>query len=57
MNTPKPCDTCENLYYNCLLEDDPNDISECKFDLPLGNRKCKKYKERWGQRNERNIEQ
>ena len=43
MNTPKPCDTCENLYYDCVAKDDPSYMAECKLGLPLGFMNCPKY--------------
>lgn len=45
MNTPKPCDTCKNLYWDCLQEDNPFYTAECKRNLQMGNKKCKEYKE------------
>lgn len=44
MNTPKPCNTCKNLYWDCMCEDDPSYDAECKLDLEMGNKKCKEYK-------------
>lgn len=43
MNTPKPCDTCANLYHDCMCEDDPGYEAECKLALPLGFMECPKY--------------
>lgn len=41
MNTPKPCDTCKFLYYDCLFEDDSNYDSECTKGLSPKDEKCK----------------
>jgi hypothetical protein len=43
MNTPKPCDSCKNLYWNCTTEDDPSDMAECKYEMPMGDMFCKGY--------------
>ena len=43
MNTPKPCDSCKNLYYDCLQEDDVYYTAECSLGLELGNITCSKY--------------
>jgi hypothetical protein len=43
MNTPKPCDTCANLYYDAMAKDDPNYSSDCKLNLKCGNLACSKY--------------
>jgi len=44
MNTPIPCNTCINLYFDCMCEDDPTYCAECKLNLTLGDKKCKNYK-------------
>ena len=44
MNTPKPCDSCENLYYSCMSKDNPADEAECKLEKPMGMKDCKLYK-------------
>jgi len=46
MNTPRPCDDCENLYYECMQEDDPDYLAECKLGLELGDVNCPAY-EKW----------
>lgn len=51
MNTPEPCCRCANLYWDCLREDDPSDMAECKLGLELGNPNCPKYKY-WEERSE-----
>jgi hypothetical protein len=32
MNTPKPCDTCKHLYWDCMCEDQEDYVAECKLD-------------------------
>ena len=44
MNTPRPCDDCENLYYDCMCKDDPDCFVECKLGLDLGDVDCPAYK-------------
>lgn len=44
MNTPKPCDTCDNLYSDCMSEDNPFYETECKLNFELGNINCPHYK-------------
>lgn len=44
MNTPKPCDSCLNLYYDAMQKDNPKYLSECKKKLELGKLNCKEYK-------------
>ena len=46
MNTPKPCDICEYLYWDVMAEDDPGAMAECMGMLPMGNMNCPKYKSR-----------
>jgi hypothetical protein len=29
MNTPKPCDTCKNLYYDVMQRENPDYMAEC----------------------------
>jgi len=43
MNTPKPCNECNNLYFDCLQEDDPSYTCECKLGLPIGEKTCKSF--------------
>ena len=46
MNTPKPCDSCEHLYFNAMFKDDPTDRAECLLfpdDEWWGNPNCPKY--------------
>jgi hypothetical protein len=43
MNTPHPCDTCDNLYWDCMQEDDPFYFAECKLELQLGNKNCPQH--------------
>ena len=43
MNTPKPCDTCKNLYWDVMSEDDPCSMAECKYGMPMGDMFCKGY--------------
>jgi len=45
MNTPSPCNKCLHLYYDVMCEDDPSYMAECKLNLPIGNERCKKFKE------------
>lgn len=44
MNTPEPCDTCKNLYYDCLYKDDESYSAECKEQHIMGVSDCKWYK-------------
>ncbi len=44
MNTPKPCDTCKFLYWDCMHEDDPSYSAECMGYLELGKIDCPRYK-------------
>ena len=46
MNTPRPCDDCEYLYYDCMCKDDPDCLVECKLGLELGDDQCPAY-EKW----------
>jgi len=43
MNTPKPCDTCRNLYFNCLYKDIETYMAECKLGNEMGNKGCPDY--------------
>jgi hypothetical protein len=43
MNTPDPCCTCEELYYDAMKKNDPSYCSECKLGLPMGLADCRKY--------------
>ena len=43
MNTPKPCDTCRNLYVDAMSKDNPTYQAECKLKIPLGEMNCNKY--------------
>ena len=31
MNTPDPCSNCKHLYADCMREDDPSYMAECKL--------------------------
>ncbi len=31
MNTPKPCSRCKHLYADCMQEDNPDYMAECKL--------------------------
>ena len=42
-NTPKPCDSYNNLYTDCFQYENPDYDSECMKRLSMGNLKCKKY--------------
>jgi hypothetical protein len=42
MNTPPPCNSCANLYVNCLHKNDPNYLAECKKGHELGD-ECEDY--------------
>lgn len=55
MNTPNPCDKCINLYYDPMCKDDPSYMAECKFNLILGNIKCKKFEHYRSQKSDNNV--
>jgi len=42
-NTPEPCSSCGNLYYNVLQEDNPAYDSECTKHMKMGKKNCKSY--------------
>lgn len=44
MNTPFPCNLCVHLYYDCMVEDDPDYMAECKLGRDLGDTMCTKFK-------------
>ena len=43
MNTPKPCDTCKQLYVDAMQKDNPLCMAECKLGLPLDIEDCPFY--------------
>lgn len=42
MNTPKPCDSCTYLYYDCIQKDNPGYKAECKKGNEMKS-DCKDY--------------
>ena len=42
-NTPKPCDSCKHLYYDCMQKDNPAYDAECKYNCEMGNKDCESY--------------
>lgn len=43
MNTPSPCDKCNNLYWDLYEEEDPFGYAECTLKLKMGNEDCPKF--------------
>lgn len=51
MNTPFPCYKCCHLYVDCMQEDNPSYMAECKLGLQMGDSKCD-YFSRWEEKEE-----